>query len=83
MLFRSKEAWANASQEANNIVLSNKDMTPDILPSVIGMGAKDAVYLLESRGIKVRISGVGKVKSQSIPAGSRITKNQVINLTLR
>ena len=80
---KNKEAWANASQEANSVVLSNKDMTPDILPSVIGMGAKDAVYLLESRGVKVRISGVGKVKSQSIPAGSRITKNQVIHLTLR
>ena len=34
-----------------------------------GMGAKDAVYLLESKGLKVNLVGVGKVKSQSIANG--------------
>jgi cell division protein FtsI (penicillin-binding protein 3) len=37
------------------------------------MGARDAVFLLESAGIKVKISGKGKVKRQSLAPGSRIT----------
>ncbi len=29
----------------------------NFVPSVIGMGAKDAVYLLESKGLKVNLVG--------------------------
>jgi hypothetical protein len=47
------------------------------------MGAKDAVYLLESYGLKVRLMGLGKVKAQSIPAGSPVRKGQTITLTLK
>ena len=54
----------------------------DFVPSVIGMGARDAVYLLESRGIKVNLVGVGKVKSQSIANGTRVRKGQTIVLHL-
>ena len=46
------------------------------------MGAKDAVYLLESKGLKVNLVGVGKVKSQSIANGTRIKKGQTIHLVL-
>ena len=46
------------------------------------MGAKDAVYLLESVGLKVQLSGMGKVKSQSIPAGNTLHKGKTIQLRL-
>ena len=46
----------------------------NITPNVVGMGAKDAVYMLESRGLRVRIQGRGKVKKQSYPAGKAIMK---------
>ena len=36
------------------------------VPDVCGMGARDAVYLMESRGIKARINGRGVVVSQSL-----------------
>ena len=54
----------------------------NITPDVIGMGAKDAVYQLESRGLKVRLSGRGKVKRQSYPAGREIVKGSECILTL-
>ena len=38
------------------------------------MGAKDAVYLLESRGLRVKLQGRGRVKKQSYPAGKDIMK---------
>lgn len=46
----------------------------NITPNVVGMGAKDAVYMLESRGLRVRVQGRGKVKKQSYPAGKAIMK---------
>lgn len=52
------------------------------MPSVVGMGAKDAVYLLERKGLRVRLNGIGKVRSQSIPGGSRLVRGQTISLTL-
>lgn len=42
------------------------------MPEVIGMGARDAVWLLESCGIRVKIIGKGKVKKQSISPGFAI-----------
>jgi len=47
------------------------------------MGAKDAVYLLESLGLRVHLSGMGKVKSQSIPAGNTLHKGKTIQLRLQ
>ena len=53
-----------------------------ITPDVTGMGAKDAVYLLESRGLKVKVHGRGKVKRQSYPAGRQIVKGSECVLTM-
>ena len=53
---------------------SSKVYGENVAPDVIGMGAKDAVYQMESRGLKVRVQGRGKVKSQSYPAGKAIVK---------
>jgi cell division protein FtsI (penicillin-binding protein 3) len=53
-----------------------------MMPDVTGMGLKDAVYLLEQQGVKVWVKGRGRVKTQSIPAGSRIGKGQQIVLQL-
>ena len=47
------------------------------------MGAKDAVYLLESLGLKARVGGVGKVESQSLAAGKRVVRGEAIHLILK
>lgn len=56
--------------------------THQYIPDVLGMGARDAVYILENRGVKVRLNGRGKVVQQSLPPGHRIQKKQVCLLTL-
>ena len=53
-----------------------------VAPNVIGMGARDAVYQMERRGLKVKIVGRGKVKHQSFPAGKTITDSAECILTL-
>jgi Cell division protein FtsI/penicillin-binding protein 2 len=53
-----------------------------VIPNVIGMGARDAVYQLESRGVKVKLKGRGKVKSQSIYAGTSVKQGMVCELNM-
>ena len=53
-----------------------------IVPSLVGMGARDAVYQLESRGVKARVRGRGKVKSQSIHAGTAVRQGMVCELLM-
>lgn len=74
--------WCSGEKENSTLVLTQKrDMHG--VPSVIGMGAKDAVYLMESKGLRVRLSGVGKVTSQSLQPGIHIVKGETVNLILQ
>lgn len=65
-------------QRYNNLV-NNQKAT---IPNVKGMPGMDAVALLENLGLKVKVTGNGKVKSQSIPFGEKIEKNKTIVLEL-
>lgn len=53
-----------------------------VMPDVTGMTLKDAVYMLESYGMNVKVTGKGKVLAQSIPTGSKLIKGQNILLQL-
>jgi cell division protein FtsI (penicillin-binding protein 3) len=65
--------WVKASSDVSSIDL--KELGTDVkkVPDVKGMGLKDAVYLLENRGLKVVVEGYGAVIYQSIPADTPIT----------
>lgn len=54
----------------------------NVVPDVVGMSLRDAVFLLEQNGMKVQISGKGDVISQSIGAGEAITQGRIIVLRL-
>ncbi len=56
--------------------------TGSVTPDVVGMGLKDAVYLLENMGLKVTATGRGRVMNQSLAAGTNFSKKQNISLTL-
>jgi len=65
-----------------NVSLKHVSTTKNTIPNVIGMGASDAIYLLESTGVKARLRGRGKVKSQSIHAGTLAKQGMVCELLL-
>ena len=46
------------------------------------MGLKDAIYLLENRGCRVRVEGLGKVARQSLAPGTRASGNTTCVLYL-
>ena len=73
----SLKTKASAPRSANY-----REGSKHTVPDVTGMGAKDAVYLLESRRVKARIKGRGKVKSQSIHAGTAVKQGMVCELIL-
>ena len=52
------------------------------MPSLIGMGLKDAVYLCENMGLKLSFKGAGKITSQSIESGANISKGQLVKIEL-
>ena len=62
--------------------LAHDKTARNIIPNVTGMGARDAVYQLESRGVKAKLRGRGQVKSQSLYAGTAIKQGMVCELVL-
>ncbi|MDP9040671.1 MAG: transpeptidase family protein, partial [Bacteroidota bacterium] len=74
--------WSGVYRENNQPVIKAKNEEQKQIPDVKGMGLKDALFLLESKDIKVTTRGTGKVKQQSIPAGSIVSKNQKLILDL-
>ena len=68
---------------ADSIIPPNPEVEPNVMPNIIGLGARDAVYLAESQGVKVRLSGIGSVKHQSIAPGTAIKPGMVCTLELR
>lgn len=75
--------WGKASHEGDKAMLKSQEPIHGLVPNVLGMGAKDAVFILEDQGLRVRISGVGKVKEQSLRPGTTLRKGQTISLTLK
>jgi len=62
--------------------LNNRKAPRNSIPDLTGMGARDAVYLLEERGVKAVIKGRGKVKSQSLYSGTAIRQGMICELYL-
>ncbi|MBI4945582.1 MAG: transpeptidase family protein [Bacteroidetes bacterium] len=63
----------------NNI---NQSLTNRVMPNVLGMGLKDALYLLENAGFRVKIIGKGAITKQSISAGTKFSKGTELILEL-
>jgi cell division protein FtsI (penicillin-binding protein 3) len=75
------EEWIKRSDNGSNKYIAN-EIKADIVPDVVGMGLKDALYLLESRGLRVEFKGRGNVKGQSLDAGAKFFKGQRITIQL-
>ncbi|MCE1200431.1 MAG: PASTA domain-containing protein, partial [Marinilabiliales bacterium] len=77
-----KSEWVEAQKEEDGVAVVSREMKDNCIPNVKGMGATDAVYLLEKSGLRVSLRGFGRVKSQSLRAGDPMRKGQSILITL-
>lgn len=75
--------WLNTKSDSTGVRLNNRTVTKNMVPNLNGLTAKDAVYLIESKGMTAHVRGYGRVVQQSIPAGRPIFKGGVIELLLQ
>ena len=78
-----KRGWVSIDEKDGKLTGKNLVVEPKIMPSVIGMGIKDALYLLENEGYKVSFSGAGKIYQQTPAAGAHLQKGEKITLLLK
>jgi cell division protein FtsI (penicillin-binding protein 3) len=71
------KSWVNVVPFNSKMVLENKSISIKVMPDVVGMGARDAMYVLENIGLSVSLYGKGKVERQSIAAGSPISGQKI------
>ncbi len=74
--------WGQARVNAGTAEFRERKFIENLVPEVIGMGLRDAVYVLENAGLRVRFSGRGTVKSQSLSPGTRIQEGSIIDIEL-
>jgi len=78
----NNDDWIKTYNKNEHIEVRDQPVIDNLMPNVRGMGAKDAIFLLENMGLKVSISGSGAVRYQSIPSGTRIRKGTQVKLEL-
>lgn len=69
------------SAESDSLMMYRRTLPDDRVPNVVGLGLRDALYVLENRKLKVQFDGVGKVVKQSIIPGTDL-RGQTIWLAL-
>ena len=76
--------WGKAEQMGSRSIrlIREKQYGKGTVPDVMGMGARDAIFNMENRGIKTRIVGRGKVIKQSLVPGTPVKKGAVCSLEL-
>ena len=79
----TSDDWVKTKVIDNSISWESNTSAINLMPNVIGMTYKDALYLLEKRGLKVNFSGSGRVKNQSVSPGKNTKNYSTIHLSLR
>ncbi len=74
--------WVNTTTGETDVAYKSRNINTGLVPSVKGMGLKDAMFVLENAGLEVSVIGRGTVKRQSLKPGSRIVKGKQITLEL-
>lgn len=74
--------WVRSRVDNNAIIWKKNHSNQELVPNVQGMTLRDALFLLENNGLRVKVSGSGRVKKQSLRPGTRINRGQTVNLKL-
>lgn len=80
----SRSGWGRVRVDSlSHVEVASLAVDPGIMPDVRGMGLKDALFLLENRGLRVAFSGGGSIVQQSVAPGSRIRPGTSVLLTMK
>jgi cell division protein FtsI (penicillin-binding protein 3) len=78
----SDDDWVTTRESGDTIRLASVKLQDGLVPDVRGMSLRDAVYLLENSGLRVRFSGKGRVRRQSPEHGARYSAGSVVSLEM-
>ncbi|MFT4969050.1 MAG: cell division protein FtsI (penicillin-binding protein 3) [Chitinophagales bacterium] len=71
-----------AKKENNAMTMKANNVIDGLVPNLIEMDLKDALFVAENAGLRVQVYGSGKVKKQSLTAGGNFTQGQTITVEL-
>jgi len=74
--------WVATRESGDTIRLAGVKMLDGLVPDVRGMSLRDAIYLLENTGLRVRYSGKGRVLRQSPEHGARYYEGTMVSLEM-
>ncbi|TNE54779.1 MAG: PASTA domain-containing protein [Bacteroidetes bacterium] len=80
---KNQGEYVRTKSTEKNVEFHERFVGKKTIPNVVGMTAKDAVYLIERTGMKAQISGYGKVFSQNTAPGGEVIPGQLIQLVLK
>ena len=75
-------SWIAVRPKRDTMRVAQQKWKDTKVPDVVGMGLRDALYLLENRRIRVTVNGIGKVKKQSVRPGTPVDKSPSVTLEL-
>lgn len=73
----SASQWVKTNLEGTTINLIAYDQQKVLVPDVRGMGLRDALYALESRGLSAVVDGYGHVAAQNISPGTKVSGQRI------
>lgn len=76
------EEWVKTVTSGESIQWQGNDTDKPMVPDVSGLSLRDALFILENKGLRVNYSGKGRVQDQSLTPGSKLVPNATINLVL-
>lgn len=74
--------WVAITTDSKNVKIHAKQVSNTLVSNVVGMGIKDAVFILENQGLEVKFIGSGVIKNQSVMPGEKIIRGSTIILEL-
>jgi cell division protein FtsI (penicillin-binding protein 3) len=78
----SEDEWVKSARVGDAVNWKSAIVGEGVVPDVVGMTFRDAIFLLEKAGLSVHFDGKGRVKHQSLTAGTRVSKNGTIYIQL-
>lgn len=78
----NRPMWGTLQLQSGRVTMVPAQAVSECVPDVIGYGLRDAICRLEELGLRVKATGVGRVKAQSLPYGHTIRRGETITLTL-
>jgi len=78
----NKPNWVNVQRDSTKLLGIPMAIPRKKVPNVVGMGLRDAIYLLEKSGLRVVAKGRGTVRTQSVQPGNPVAKGTIVYLEM-